>query len=158
MKLISHWFQLYKNKFVMRNLSWLIPFKIPIATYGNGSAKPSRYSCGDKILQVFSLKIGKLIFIKILKLILILSVLMFRDKVLESLLNKAVKIYTLILRVRTGIYEHNATQHSTAQQNRTEHYLQRENLTSLNGSRFIRTNSIYPMKTRAKQNLLLTYL
>lgn len=37
----------------MRNLSWLIPFISPVATYGNVSAKPSRYSHGDKISEDF---------------------------------------------------------------------------------------------------------
>lgn len=75
----------------MRNLSWLIPFISPVATYGNGSVKPSRYSRGDKISEVFSFKIVKLVFIKILKLIFLLSVLMFSVEALESLLTKAVK-------------------------------------------------------------------
>lgn len=75
----------------MRNLSWLIPFISPVATYGNVSAKPSRYSHGDKISEDFLFKIVKLVFIKILKLILLQSVLMVSVKVLESLLNKEVK-------------------------------------------------------------------
>lgn len=37
----------------MRNLSWLIPFISPVATYGNVAAKPSRYSHGDKISEDF---------------------------------------------------------------------------------------------------------
>lgn len=44
-----------------------------------------------KYQKIFLFKIVKLVFIKILKLILLLSVLMFSVKVLESLLNKEVK-------------------------------------------------------------------
>lgn len=63
----------------------------PSAACGNTSAKLFRQRHTDKISEVFSFKIIKLLFIKTLKFIFLLSVLVFSVKLLESLLNKEAK-------------------------------------------------------------------